>query len=120
GPSPPARWSAPDPRVFPRGALAFLRTRRPVESRDGQIDWIPFERFVLNQDAGGAIRGPGRVDVFWGRGSGAELAASDMKEAGELYWLRPQAKREGSREGAAGNPAAGGGSRTTPTRRRTT
>ena len=92
------RSVATDPRVFPRGGLAFLRTRRPIESVGGQISWVPLDRFVLAQDAGGAIRGPGRVDVFWGRGPGAELAASDMKEPGELYWLVPKATREASRE----------------------
>jgi membrane-bound lytic murein transglycosylase A len=87
----PERSIATDPAVFPRGALAFLRSMRPVELPEGLIAWKPFARFVLNQDAGGAIRGPGRVDVFWGRGPGADLAASDMKEAGELYFIVPKA-----------------------------
>jgi membrane-bound lytic murein transglycosylase A len=47
-------------------------------------------RFVLNQDTGGAIRGAGRVDVFWGRGNDAELAASEMKQLGDLYFLVPR------------------------------
>jgi membrane-bound lytic murein transglycosylase A len=47
-------------------------------------------RFVLNLDTGGAIRGPGRVDVFWGRGVEAELAAGLMKQPGELYFLVPK------------------------------
>jgi membrane-bound lytic murein transglycosylase A len=50
-------------------------------------------RFVLNQDTGGAIRGPGRVDVFWGRGHDAELAASEMKQLGDLYFLVPKPAR---------------------------
>jgi membrane-bound lytic murein transglycosylase A len=86
----PGRSIATDPGVFPRGALAFVRTMRPVELPDGLIAWKPSTRFVLNQDAGGAIRGPGRVDIFWGRGPEAELAASDMKEPGELYFLAPR------------------------------
>ena len=47
-------------------------------------------RFVLNQDTGGAIRGPGRVDLFWGRGPEAELAAGLMKQPGALYFLAPR------------------------------
>ena len=47
-------------------------------------------RFVLSQDVSGAIRGPGRVDVFWGRGPDADLAASEMKQPGELYVLVPK------------------------------
>jgi membrane-bound lytic murein transglycosylase A len=86
----PGRSIATDPRVFPRAALAFVRTTRPEESRGGRIVWKPVRRFVVSQDAGGAIKGPGRVDIFWGRGPDAELAASEMKEAGELYFLVPK------------------------------
>ena len=53
--------------------------------------WVPVSRFELNQDAGGAVRGAGRVDVFWGRGVDAELAASEMKQLGEYYVLAPRA-----------------------------
>jgi membrane-bound lytic murein transglycosylase A len=87
----PGRSVATDPRVFPRAALAFVRTTRPIELPAGQITWKPVSRFVLNQDAGGAIKGPGRVDIFWGRGPEAELAAGEMKETGELYFVVPKA-----------------------------
>jgi membrane-bound lytic murein transglycosylase A len=83
----PGRSIATDPRVFPPGGLAFVRTERPVTLPDGAVAWSPVSRLVVNQDAGGAIRGPGRVDVFWGRGSDADLAASEMKQIGELYFL---------------------------------
>ncbi len=86
----PGRSIATDPQVFPRGSLAFIRTMRPFELPGGQIAWKPVTRFVLSQDAGGAIRGPGRVDVFWGRGPAAALAASDMKEQGDLYVVVPK------------------------------
>jgi peptidoglycan lytic transglycosylase A len=88
----PGRSIATDPRVFPRGALAFVRTTRPVKLPGGLILWKPVSRFVLSQDAGGAIRGPGRMDIFWGQGPDAELAASDMKEPGELYFVVPKAR----------------------------
>jgi membrane-bound lytic murein transglycosylase A len=87
----PARSIATDARLFPPGALAFVRTERPRRLPDGRVGWSPVSRFVLNQDTGGAIRGPGRVDVFWGRGDDAELAASEMKQLGELYFLVPKA-----------------------------
>jgi membrane-bound lytic murein transglycosylase A len=86
----PARSIATDARIFPPGALAFVRTERPVRLSDGRVAWGPVSRFVLNQDTGGAIRGAGRVDVFWGRGSDAELAASEMKQLGDLYFLVPK------------------------------
>lgn len=87
----PARSIATDARLFPPSVLAFVRTERPRRLSDGRIGWSPVSRFVLNQDTGGAIRGPGRVDVFWGRGGDADLAASEMKQLGELYLLVPKA-----------------------------
>jgi membrane-bound lytic murein transglycosylase A len=96
----PGRSVAVDMRVFPPGALAFLRTERPRWIGDGRPAWVPVSRFVLNQDAGGAVRGPGRVDVFWGRSADAELAASEMKQLGDYYVLLPRAVG-----GVAGPPA---------------
>jgi membrane-bound lytic murein transglycosylase A len=74
--------------LFPKGALAFIRLRKPVFDKDGNIkSWETFSRFVLNQDTGGVIKGPGRVDLFCGTGSAAELLAGSLKETGELYFL---------------------------------
>jgi membrane-bound lytic murein transglycosylase A len=89
----PARSIATDTRLFPAGALAFIRTERPQRLADGRVGWSPISRFVLNQDTGGAIRGAGRVDLFWGRGGDADLAASEMKQLGELHFLVPKASR---------------------------
>ena len=86
----PGRSIATDPTVFPQGSLGFLLTQRPRRGDTGEISWAPVSRFVLSHDAGGVIRGPGRVDVFWGRGPDAELAASEMKQEGELYVLVPK------------------------------
>ncbi len=84
----PGRSLATDRRIFPRGALALIRTEKPLLDGSGAIeDWAPFSRFVLNQDTGGAIRGPGRADLFWGNGEYAEIAAGHMKQEGELYFL---------------------------------
>jgi membrane-bound lytic murein transglycosylase A len=88
-----ARSIATDARLFPAAGLAFVRTERPRRLPDGRVGWSPVSRFVLNQDTGGAIRGPGRVDMFWGRGSDADLAASEMKQLGELYFLVPKPPR---------------------------
>ena len=82
------RSIATDQTIFPRGALAFIKTRKPVIGPGGDINsWVPFSRFVLNQDTGGAITGPGRVDLFCGRGREAEITAGHLKEEGELYFL---------------------------------
>ena len=82
------RSIATDSNLYPRGTLAFIKTRKPLIVRDGKIkSWIPFSRFVLNQDTGGAINGPGRVDLFCGRGKKAEIMAGHLKEEGKLYFL---------------------------------
>jgi len=82
------RSIATDSSLFPRGALAFIRTKKPVMAADGTITgWVPVSRFVLNQDTGGAIKGPGRVDLFCGSGRYAESWAGNLKDEGELYFL---------------------------------
>lgn len=82
------RSIATDAAVFPRGALAFIRARKPILDREGNAEaWIPFSRFVVNQDAGGMIKGAGRVDLFCGTGDEAEMLAGSLKERGELYFL---------------------------------
>ncbi len=84
----PGRSIATDAKFFPKGAVAVIKTERPVIAADGSIaSWVPFTRFVVNQDTGGAIKGPGRVDLFWGGGREAETAAGNMKQNGELYFL---------------------------------
>ena len=90
------RSIATDLDVFPRGALAFIRLQKPVFDEYGNIkSWDVFSRFVLNQDTGGVIKGPGRVDLFCGTGSAAEMLAGSLKETGELYFLVK--KKEGGR-----------------------
>jgi membrane-bound lytic murein transglycosylase A len=84
----PGRSVALDRRLFPPAALAYIQTKKPVVNSAGQIDsWTDCNRFVLNQDTGGAIRGPGRADLFWGNGPYAEIAAGHLAHTGKLYFL---------------------------------
>lgn len=84
----PGRTIATDPEYFPEGALAFIRLRKPVFDTDGHVkERVEFSRFVLSQDKGAAIKGPGRVDLFCGFGEKAEKTAGTLKERGELYLL---------------------------------
>jgi len=71
------RSVATDPKVFPKGALAWI----DVQAKP------PTRRFVLNQDEGGAIQGPGRVDFFAGHGKKAEHLATHFWYPGQLYFL---------------------------------
>ncbi len=95
----PVRSIATDSKVFPRGALAFVRTALPdatdmVRKEDkkgwtgpGRKDWPRVSLFVMNQDTGGAIKGAGRVDVFCGNGEWAEFTAGHLNVRGSLYFL---------------------------------
>jgi membrane-bound lytic murein transglycosylase A len=84
----PDRSIATDPDYFPEGALAFIRLRKPVFDADGNLkERVNFSRFVLSQDKGSAIKGPGRVDLFCGFGEQAESTAGTLKEQGDLYLL---------------------------------
>ncbi|NLN59632.1 MAG: transglycosylase [Deltaproteobacteria bacterium] len=88
------RSLAADPAIFPKGGLVFIRARKPILNEKGNLlSWQPFGRFALLQDAGGMIKGPGRIDIFCGSGKGAEHIAGSIKEKGSLYFLikKPEA-----------------------------
>jgi membrane-bound lytic murein transglycosylase A len=44
-------------------------------------------RYVLDQDTGGAIKGPGRVDYFLGSGKVAGDRSGVTVSYGQLYYL---------------------------------
>ncbi len=83
------RSLAADPAWFPAGALAYLVTSRPRFTGRG-LRWLPSHRFVAILDRGAAIRGPGRLDLFFGHGPYAEKAAGAMRATVELYILVPR------------------------------
>ncbi|MFQ5684842.1 MAG: murein transglycosylase A, partial [Candidatus Binatia bacterium] len=84
----PGRSIATDAHFYPRGALCFIMARKPILDAIGNVvRWEPFSRFVLNQDTGSAILGPGRADLYFGSGYNAGLAAGNMKSSGQIYFL---------------------------------
>jgi membrane-bound lytic murein transglycosylase A len=84
----PGRSIALDRQIFPPAALAFIETQKPLLNGTGSIDnWTDCTRFALNQDTGGAIKGAGRADIFWGNGIYAEMAAGHLKHPGKMYFL---------------------------------
>lgn len=84
----PYRSIATDRRLFPKGALCFVDTKIPVLDEEKKLkEWKPFRGFVLNQDTGGAIRTPGRVDLFTGYGETNRLTAGYMKQEGTFFFL---------------------------------
>jgi len=89
----PGRSIATDNRFFPKGVLGFLEFQKPKfetpESADVK-EWVPASRFIFDQDTGGAIRGGGRLDLFWGSGKEAKQSAGVIKQSGTLYYLVPR------------------------------
>lgn len=77
------RAIATDKRLMPPGALALLYTQLP----NPQLHPEQVSRFVLDQDTGGAIVGPGRVDIFMGTGDRARDRAGLIHNTGQLYYL---------------------------------
>jgi len=80
------RSIATDRKLFPAPTVAYLAGRLPT----GDGEDRPFARLVVVEDTGGAITGPGRVDLFFGAGPAAGDLAGRTKHLGELYILLPR------------------------------
>lgn len=50
----------------------------------------PFQRLLVTQDTGGAIRGPVRGDVYWGYSPEAGSIAGRMRSEGRMTVLLPR------------------------------
>jgi membrane-bound lytic murein transglycosylase A len=73
------RSLAVDPRYVPLGAPVWV-------SIGGRH---PIRRLMVAQDAGSAIKGPWRADVFVGSGPKAGQIAGRMRDPGRMYMLEP-------------------------------
>ncbi len=88
------RSIATDTGLFPKGALCFMLSKLPDPSNVNFLsdinsvkDWKKASFFVLNQDTGGAIKGPARADLFCGNGEYAQFTAGHMNQYGRLFFL---------------------------------
>jgi membrane-bound lytic murein transglycosylase A len=86
----PGRSLAVDRRYIPLGAPLWVRTLDPL--RDNQL----FQKLMIAQDTGGAIRGPVRGDIFFGHGPRAARLAGIMNRRGRYYLLLPRGAFPGS------------------------
>ncbi|NLF31377.1 MAG: murein transglycosylase [Planctomycetes bacterium] len=82
----PMRTIATDKAVYPRACLAFFQASLPT-AVGGRIVPLPYDGFALDQDAGGAIRAPGRCDIYMGVGDEAGQRAGRTQTEGRLYYL---------------------------------
>jgi membrane-bound lytic murein transglycosylase A len=76
------RSLATDKTLFPRGAIVFIDTK--LTTPQGKHE---YDRFVFDQDTGGAIRTAGRADIYFGIGDDAEAIAGRTKAEGQMYYL---------------------------------
>ena len=83
----PGRSLAVDAEFMPLGAPVWLDTTFPDGTAGaGQ----PFQRLLVAQDKGGAIKGPVRADIFFGGGDEAASYAGAMKQRGRYFLLLPK------------------------------
>lgn len=78
------RSLAVDRKFMPLGVPMWLETE--IFEDDDPEKPISYNRLLMAQDTGGAIRGPVRGDVFWGHGKRAYDRAGSMKSTGK-YWI---------------------------------
>ena len=82
------RSIATNSRLFPKGSLCFMQAQLPDKKNSPTLKaWEKASFFVLNQDTGGAIKGPARADLFCGNGDYAEFTAGHMNKYGKLFFL---------------------------------
>ena len=82
----PMRTIATDKSIFPRGCLTFISTQLPHAVGSVFVN-DAYTGFALDQDTGGAIRAPGRCDVYMGVGELAGKRAGQTYQEGKLYYL---------------------------------
>jgi membrane-bound lytic murein transglycosylase A len=85
GPLTAGRSAAVDPDHIPLGSVLLIRAQRPVAEGGVVTGWQPFWRVVLAQDTGAGIRGPSRLDLYFGDDAYAQVAASTMSVRGDVY-----------------------------------
>ena len=79
----PLRSIATDKELFPPGGVTLVVT----QAIDASGQSHPFEQLMLDQDRGGAILSPGRVDIYFGIGPQAEKRAGGEYFEGRLFYL---------------------------------
>ena len=83
----PMRTIATDKSIFPRAGITFITANLPQALSTGETVTSPYSGFMFDQDTGGAIRAPGRCDVYMGIGDEAGRLAGQVYQEGKLYYL---------------------------------
>ena len=78
----PLHSVAADPRHVPLGMPIYIETSGPTRQHT-------FNRLVIAQDTGAAIKGPLRLDYFWGFGEEAGKLAGTTNQSFKMWQLLP-------------------------------
>ncbi len=78
-----------------KGLIAYVEATRPTETGNYDLEledsstvpFSKFSRFFLDQDTGGAIKGKGRADIYFGEDLYAQFSATNMKQTGKIYYM---------------------------------
>lgn len=81
----PQQSLAADPQFAPLGLPVWVDTQ--VREENGKR---PYRRLLLAEDTGGAIKGAGRGDIFFGAGPDARRLAGHQKMPGRFILLVPR------------------------------
>ena len=81
---------AVDTRYIPLGSVLLATV--PVINKRNQVIRHEYKLLVA-QDVGGAIKGPGHVDLYTGIGTAARRKASALHHYGKLWLLLPNSDK---------------------------
>lgn len=83
----PGRSIAVDPGVHVYGTPVWIDAKLPLKSAAPEDS---FQRLMVAQDTGSAIRGPARADIYFGRGPDIPSIAGRIKQFGQFVMLMPR------------------------------
>ncbi len=85
----PGYSAAMDMDLTPSGSLIYIKSNdvgTPTSDKE-EDKKTGFESFMLVHDTGGAIKGPGRVDIYCGEGKSAKNCTYNVSSKGSVYLL---------------------------------
>ena len=84
----PGRSLAVDRAWVPLSTPVWVETRVPAQAGQAPTAW---QRLLVAQDTGGAIRGPSRGDIFFGWSKAARAIGARVNSPGRMWLLLPKA-----------------------------
>jgi membrane-bound lytic murein transglycosylase A len=81
------RSIATDKRYYSAGLVGAIAFPEPIRLADGRVETPVRYYLVTDADTGAAIKGPARVDFYFGEGPAHELFPTGIKTSGSLAYL---------------------------------